>query len=44
MYEALERTLKVFGLACEMSNEIGCDLGITHGSAVARAPFGLLVS
>ena len=28
-----ERTLKVFGLAREMSDEIGCDLGITHGSA-----------
>ena len=33
MHEALERTLKAFGLACEMSDEIGCDLGIAYGGA-----------
>ena len=33
MHEALECVLKVFGLAREMSNEIGCDLGIAYGGA-----------
>ena len=33
MHEALERALKVFGLAREVGDEIGCDLSIAHGSA-----------
>lgn len=33
MHEALERALKAFGLAREMGNEIGCDLGVTYRGA-----------